>query len=42
MPIRQLVADVRAAEQAELARLETGESVDADGASATVQPVAAQ
>ena len=42
MPIRQLVADMRAAEQAELARLETGESVDADGASAMVQPVAAQ
>ena len=42
MPIRQLAADVRAHEQAELARLEGGGPVDSAGAGSSVQPVASQ
>ena len=42
MPIRQLVGDVRAEEQAELARLESGGPVDTAGAGSLVQPVASQ
>ena len=42
MPIRQLVSDVRAEEQAELARLESGRPVDTASAGSLVQPVASQ
>ena len=39
MPIRQLVSDVRAEEQAEMARLEGGGPVDPAGAGSLVQSV---